>query len=84
MDLVPIGVAGEMYVGGVGVTRGYLKRFDLTAATFVPDPFSREPGARLFKTGDVARYVHYISLCRSFSFFRSSLTYAVAAGCPAV
>ena len=44
-------------MGGVGVTRGYLKRFDLTAATFVPDPFSATPGARLFRTGDLARWL---------------------------
>jgi amino acid adenylation domain-containing protein len=56
-QLAPIGVAGEMYVGGGGVARGYLKRPELTAGRFVPDPFSAEPGARLYRTGDLARYV---------------------------
>ncbi|MDT5268373.1 MAG: hypothetical protein QOH49_559 [Acidobacteriota bacterium] len=54
---VPAGVKGQLYVGGRGVARGYLNRPDLTAAAFVPDSFSAEPGARLYQTGDVARWL---------------------------
>ena len=53
---VPLGVAGEIFIGGVGVARGYLGRPDLTAERFIPDPFSTNPGARLYKTGDMTRY----------------------------
>jgi acyl-CoA synthetase (AMP-forming)/AMP-acid ligase II len=52
---VPIGVAGEIVIAGDGVGRGYLGRPDLTAAAFVPDPWSGEPGARLYRSGDLGR-----------------------------
>lgn len=54
---VPIGVGGELYIGGAGVAHGYWRRPELTAERFIPDPFSAEPGARLYKTGDRARYL---------------------------
>ncbi|MBO1350490.1 MAG: amino acid adenylation domain-containing protein [Hormoscilla sp. GUM202] len=53
---VPIGVPGGLYIGGVGLARGYLNRPELTADKFIPNPFSNEPGAGLYKTGDRARY----------------------------
>jgi amino acid adenylation domain-containing protein len=56
MHPVPIGVPGELYIGGVGVARGYFNRPELTAEKFLADPFRKESGARLFKTGDLARY----------------------------
>ncbi|HEY0602923.1 MAG TPA: amino acid adenylation domain-containing protein, partial [Herpetosiphonaceae bacterium] len=52
----PIGVWGELHIGGDGLARGYRNRPELTAEKFVPDPFSSEPGARLYKTGDLVRY----------------------------
>ena len=55
-NLVPRGAAGEVHIGGRGVARGYLNRPDLTAARFVPDPFSVDPNGRLYRTGDRARY----------------------------
>jgi thioesterase domain-containing protein len=53
---VPAGVPGEIYVGGAGVTRGYLNRPELSAERFIPNPFNPESGAHLYKTGDVARW----------------------------
>ncbi len=53
---VPVGVPGELHIGGVGVARGYLNRPEATAAAFGDDPFSEEPGALLYRTGDLARY----------------------------
>ncbi|WP_214086504.1 non-ribosomal peptide synthetase [Photorhabdus heterorhabditis] len=55
---VPLGAIGEMYIGGAGVTRGYLNRTELTAERFLADPFNSQPGCRMYRTGDLVRYAH--------------------------
>jgi amino acid adenylation domain-containing protein len=57
LEPVPVGVAGEIHIGGPGLARGYLNCPEVTAAKFIPDPFNAEPEARLYKTGDLARYM---------------------------
>ncbi len=54
--LAPIGVPGELYIGGAGLSRGYLGRSELTAERFIPSPFDPAPGTRLYRTGDLCRY----------------------------
>ena len=54
---VPVGIPGELHIGGAGVARGYLNRPELTAQKFISDPFCSDPNARLYKTGDLARYL---------------------------
>lgn len=56
-QLVPTGAAGELCIGGVGLARGYLHRPDITAERFIPNPFSDEPGGRLYRSGDLVRYL---------------------------
>jgi amino acid adenylation domain-containing protein len=57
LQVVPVGVPGELHVGGAGLTGGYWNRPDLTAERFIPNPFGPTPGARLYKTGDLARFL---------------------------
>jgi amino acid adenylation domain-containing protein len=54
---VPIGIPGELYIGGDGLSQGYINRPELTAEKFIPNPYAKEPGSRLYKSGDMVRYL---------------------------
>jgi len=56
LNPLPVGIEGELYIGGEGLTLGYLNRPDLTAEKFIPYPYSNKPGERLYRTGDIVRY----------------------------
>jgi non-ribosomal peptide synthetase component F len=56
LEPAPVGIPREVYVGGIGLARGYFNRPELAAEKFIPNPFSREPGSRLYRTRDLARY----------------------------
>ncbi|RAM53526.1 MAG: non-ribosomal peptide synthetase [Hapalosiphonaceae cyanobacterium JJU2] len=57
LQLVPVGVPGMLYIGGAGLARGYLNKAELTADKFIPNPYTKQTGERLYKTGDLARYL---------------------------
>ncbi|MBJ8206249.1 AMP-binding protein, partial [Bacillus cereus] len=57
LNPVPIGVSGDLYIRGCQLARGYWQRPDLTADRFIPNPFDQEEGNRIYKTGDIARYL---------------------------
>ena len=57
LNPVPVGVAGELHIGGDGLARGYWNRPELTAEKFIHNPFSADPTSRLYKTGDLSRYL---------------------------
>jgi amino acid adenylation domain-containing protein len=57
LNPVPVGIVGELHIGGDGLARGYLNRPELTAQKFIPHPFSNDPDKRIYKTGDLARYL---------------------------